>query len=62
MTARIIRLMVGLATAVFVLAVGTGWRFRGTMRALLAVPNKELDEELAKWRAQRTRQGRGSPS
>jgi len=54
--------MIGLATAVFVLAVGTGWQFRGTMRALLAIPNKELDKELAKWRAQRKRQGRGSPS
>ena len=30
-------------------------RFRETMRALLAVPKKELDDELAKWRERRKR-------
>lgn len=30
-------------------------RFRETMRALLAVPQKELDEELAAWRKRRAK-------
>ena len=59
MTARTIRLSFGLLAALFVLSAGTAWWFRETVRTRLAVPNKELDEELAKWRAQRKRTRRG---
>jgi hypothetical protein len=36
-------------------------RFRDTMRALLAVPKKEIDEQAAKWKRRKNKKKKASP-